>query len=296
MIGAVALAVLLSALPAGAQEESQETVVSEDITIRGKKLPGPAVAAPPVRPEKPLIDEVIRSLSIYKREHKTNTPKMLVKGQPKQFARLYPEPPFLVFSPATFKYPYQRWRFEVFTTNETVWTTEGTGKLTDKLEWDGTNGAGRYSARVGMPYSFRFTGIQEGTDEMTVASQPLEMTSMYYREDLGGMRMEVANAVVFEAGTAAFRESGFPYLQEMANRLRQFRPGRKPYKLFLYHKSPESRLALDRAQAIREYLGKELLINPNKIGMELFGILDRGDVIACEMPPEVNRSMVPKER
>lgn len=278
--------VLAACLAASAAQASEKSVVREDITIRGKAAQGPAVPPPPVKPERPIVDEVIRSLGIYKDDIRVEPSKARVESGPRRLSRPFPEPPYLVFDPAAFTESYARWSFEVFAGERSLRRSEGSGPVGGRLAWDGTDSRGRFIARVGEAYRWRFTAVQTGGEELSMASEPIEIQSVLYRENLGGFRMEVGNPLLFPEGKAALLASGAPYLEEMAARLRRVNPRRKPYRLMLFQEEPASELALARARNLRTYFSKALLVNPSKVEVAILPPAGRGDVTACALPPE----------
>lgn len=283
-LAALCLAALGAALSwAGAEEK--ESVVSQDIVIRGKGRTGPPLPPQPAKPEKPIYEEVLRSLDLYRRDYTTTAPKARVIGVSRRLSLPFPEPPYLVFSPKAFPARYERWIFEVFADGVPVWKAEGVGEVEGRLSWDGNDAAGQIVARIGQAYYFRFTGLRDGR-ESSVSSDPIELRSMQYRENLGGIRLEVSNSLIFAAERAAFLDSAAPYLLELAGRLRRFNPKDKPYLLILYHREPGSKAARLRAAALKRYFSRELVVNPANVLVELHSIGGRGDVAACSLPPE----------
>lgn len=289
---------LLAASPAGAAKaksgEDKDSVVSQDIVIRGKGRPTPALPPPPTAPEKPVFDEVLHSLDLYKARYKPRGPKVRVAGGTQRLERPFPEPPYLVFSPETFPYPYARWTFEVLADGRPLWRAEGEGRAEQRLSWDGSDANGRFAARAGQAYQFRFTGMRKDGEESSISSEPVELVSLSFREPLGGTRVEVSNAALFAPEKAAFRKEADAYLAELAERMRRVNPGEKPYRVELYQRKPGAKLAKSRAAALRRFLSKALVISPQRVRVELLPWGSRGDVASCLLPREEAPALEPR--
>jgi len=278
------------AFTARAQEpaESRTPVVSQDITIRARPPQGAPIPQPPPMPGKPVADEVLRSLDLYKAAYKEQAPKVRLSAGSLRLEKPFPAPPYLLFYLDTFPRPYDHWLFEVLADGKTVWSKEGArskdGKP-DRVEWDGSNDAGNFIARVGQAYGFRFTGYS-GKEGYAVESEDVELNSVAFPDGPAGTRLEIANAVLFPSDGAAFLEGGKAYLQEMAARARRVNPKGEPYRFFLGQKDPASPLAQARARGLAAFFSKELLVNPGQVIVESQPLDRLGDVASCVIPRE----------
>lgn len=258
----------------------------QEITIKGKGPGGPPVKLPPVAPDPAAADEVARSLKIMRGEHKAPVPELRIPGGPvKRLARPFPEPPYLVFDPRAFPQPHERWVFEVLEGARVVWRRSGHGRATETIDWDGADENGRFAARVGQAYHYRFTGTQGG-EELSLTSEPVGLNSMLYRESLGDVRMEVGAAMLFPTGKAKLLDSAVPYLQALSDRLRRVNSKEGPLRLTLFQRAPGSKAAQRRAKAVKDFLVKSLLVHPSRLEVDVSESSDRGEVLAAGLPPD----------
>lgn len=288
----LSLAVMVAAVAVLRAEDPRTppTVISEDITIRGRAPREAALGPLPAPPSKAAAREVIQSLRIYRNDYRKGGATIRIPETLRRLERPFPEPPYLTFPTRAFPRPYKRWRLEVLEQARAVWRIEGdaqgeTASAPEEIAWDGLDSSGRLAIRVGEAYGLRFTGI-DGGGEYSVASEPIEFTSLALPQGLAGTRLEAANAVIFITERAALAETSQPYIQEIADRFRRYNPKAEKYRFVLYQENPRSKLAGARAGALRRQFADILLVNPNRIVVEVLGWGERGDVLACVIPSE----------
>lgn len=273
---------LAAALSVSAAEE--RAVIKQEISIKGGPA-GQAMPLPPPGPERPVVDEVIDSLKIMNKTHAARAASVQVPGSEK-LARPFPGAPYLVFSPRSVSAPYDLWTFEVVEgANEVLMRQDGTGKVVEPIEWDGTGPSGEDAVRVGRSYFFRFTG-RRGPESFVLTSEPVRLKSLALREYLGGTRLEAANAELWVPKKAKLRpDAAEKFLRPMADRLRRLASA-EPYKLELRHPAPSTALAKDRADALRRWFADALLINAGRVVVSVHSEALRGDVTACLLPAD----------
>lgn len=282
MMAASLLAAAL-ALPAAAQDDGKagRAVITQDIKITGAAA-GPALPLPQPGADPAVVEEVVGSLKIMSQDHAARAPSVSVPGSEK-LSRPFPESPYLVFSPRSVAAPYDLWTFEVIEGNlETLMRQDGTGRVMEPIEWDGTGPSGDDAVRVGKTYFFRFTG-RRGPERFVLTSEPVTLKSLALREYLGGTRLEVANAELFEG--AALKKSAGEYLRVMADRMRRVE-NKDAYKLQLFAAAPESPLAKKRAAALVKWLADALLVNAARVQVTRLSAGARGDITACVLPAD----------
>ncbi|MBI4424973.1 MAG: hypothetical protein HY554_14670 [Elusimicrobia bacterium] len=270
--------------PAKAKKPSDSGV--QEITIKGRGPGGPPVQLPPAGPDPRTADEVIETLEVLRTEHKAPVPRHRVPGgASRRLSEPFPEAPYLSFDPRSFGRPHERWTFEVLAGERVLWKRTGRGEVAEKVEWDGTDENGRFAARVGEPYHFRFTGYAGG-DEMILASDTVELGSLLYRESLGDVHMEVAAALIFPTGKTGLLESALPFLNQLSNRLRRIGPADAPLRLTLYQREPGAKTAKRRAQALRTFFSKSLLVHLSRVEVALEPSDSRGEALSAVLPPD----------
>lgn len=256
--------------------------LSQDVEIRAAAT-GPALSLPQPRPDRAVVDEVVDSLKVMSQEHSARA--ATVPGSSQRLSRPYPEAPYLSFSPRAVTAPYDLWTFEVVVGgNEVLWRQDGTGKVREPLEWDGSGPAGDEAVRVGPTYFFRFTG-RRGPESFLLTSEPVVFKSLALREFLGGARLEVANDELFAPGSAALKPGAADYLRPLSDRLRRLEI-KDAYELELYQANPDSALAGSRAAALRRWLADALLVNAGRVEVKRLTLGERGDVTACRLAAE----------
>ncbi len=281
----MALLLALSATPLFAAD-AQDSQISTQIDVKPAAAVGPQVQVPAPRPDKAVVDEVIGTLDLGRSTGDEAPPTTRVSAASKRLARPFPEPPFLTLSPSAVAQDYDGWEFEVLSGRSVVWRTEGEGRLTERVEWDGSGTAGDTAARVGEQYYFRFLGKAPGAPVLLL-SEPIRLKSIALREFLGSVDLEVSNDVLFERGKAEFSLEAPAYLAEMAERMRRSdTPAAESYKLVLYDDAPRGKLAQARARLLRRYFSKELIVAPEKIRIDALTTGGRGRATVCVLPPE----------
>ena len=170
-------AVLLSAPADAAAPVQRKSGIDEDISIQSKAAPALPIQAPAPRADGPIVDEVIRSLDLYRSQYKAEARRVRLPGGPKRLRAPFPEAPFLVFSPRLVSAAYQSWTFEVVDGGRVIWETEGTGPLADRLAWHGADASGETRVRVETDFYFRFIG-KNGAEEFVLTSEPVTLQSL----------------------------------------------------------------------------------------------------------------------
>lgn len=271
-------ALLLLAAPALSQQKGGSEL-RQDITVKAK-AGGPGLAVPPPAPAKPVIDEVLRSLTLARDDQGTSTTRIRVGGDPARFERPFPEPPYLSLSPANIEALYDSWTFEVFADREPVWRAEGVGLLRERLDWEGQGPAGALALSPGKSYRYRFTG-RRGERGFTIESEPVRIVSFVHREYVGETRLETRASMIFEAEGARLAPTAKPFLEEMAERLRLGEP--RPdgtFKCELYAPDVRARLAQDRAKALNKWFSDQLVVAKQRVVVSLIPET-RGEALAC---------------
>jgi hypothetical protein len=263
--------------------EEAKAVIREDISVRAKPS-GAAVAPPAPRPDRAVVDEVIDSLDVMRARHSVAVAGVKLPSAAK-LTRPFPGAPYVSFSPKTVTAPYDLWTFEVLDGDgQVLMRQDGTGRVVEPIEWDGSGPSSEEAVRVGGTYSFRFTG-RRGPDAFVVTSEPARLRSLATREYLGGTRLEVGNEELFEAGKPKLGAAAKDYLGVVADRLRRI-PPREGYRLQLRQRDPKSALSAKRAAALRRWLADALVVNPALVRVEILGEGARGDVTACLLPAD----------
>lgn len=277
---------LVLALTAASSEKPKEdaSLIRQDITIKAKNAGGPPVRAIPPAPG-PLMREVVESLELFRKEQGSEPAPVKLDATRRRLEQPFPGPPFLAFKPREDSPAYDRWTFEVLSGSEVIWRHSGYEPLSEPLEWDGTGFSVAMAARAGKSYRFRFTASSRG-EEYVLHSESIELKSLTYRELTGERRLEVSNSLLFVRGQENFGLDSDRYLAEMGDRMRRSPMGESPYKLILYQKKPDSRLAKARAFSLARYFSKYLVVSPSRILVSLESERGRGDSTACLLPPE----------
>lgn len=274
--------VLLGLCIAAEPEKKPGTVLKQDITIKGKAASGPPVWVPPPGVEKPVLDEVKKSLDLYKTDYKAAASRLKIASTLRRLEAPFPSPPFLSLSARTVRQRHDRWLFEVLEGDSVVFRTQGDEPLEDDVEWDGTDSSGRVAVRIGPRYRFRFTGLR-GPDDFTLESEEIELKSMIFRENMGNIRMEVANSLIFAPKSPKLLRAAEAYLGRMASRLgKSGDPG--AFGMMLYQAAPDNELSRKRAAALVKYFADYLLLSPSKVKVDLRSATERGDCFACVLP------------
>jgi len=275
--------VLVAAAALAAAAPASKTEISQDITVHGKAS-GPALAVPPPSPSKPVVNEVLSSLTLGRGE---GTPPETVRVTPEstRLERPFPEPPFLALSPENIRALYDSWTFEVRAVDgEIVSRTEGVGLLREKVDWDGAGPDGRLSIAAGRRYRYRFVG-RRGGREFVIESDPVTLTSFTHREYAGETRLEVAIFEIFTEGKSSFATGAERYLDAMADALRAGEARADgTYRFELYSPKPREKLAAARVKALKKRLAASLRADPDKVKVSPLPA-ERGEGLAALVPP-----------
>lgn len=258
----------------------RDAAVSEDVTVKAKAA-APALAVPPPAPAKPVVDEVLDSLSLG-RGAKEEVRRVAVAPDAARLQRPYPKPPYLALSPAHIEAQYDAWTFEVLSGADVVYRAEGVGLLRERLEWDGDGGDGRPVLRPGGSYRYRFTG-RRGGRSFVIDSEPVRIASCA-RRDYGGRRWEVALEELFPERGATLGTGADPYLKALASAFREGEP--RPdgaYRLELLAAGPRGKAAEERADAVAERLARLIPARRADVKVELLPA-DGGETLAALVP------------
>ncbi len=283
----IAVLLLLSALAGAAESKS---AISEDITIKARAAATGIQVAPPSA-SKPVIDEVLRSLSLGRGARAPAAERIRAGGDVARFSRPFPEPPFLALSPANIVAVYDEWAFEVLEdTGEIVWKTDGIGMLQERLDWDGSGPNGLLAVIPGRSYRYRFTGRRAGR-AFVIESDPVPLRSFSHAEYAGETRLEAEMGLIFEQGKDAFAKDSKQWLEAIASRLRLAEPRVDgSYRLELAMKDLRGPLAEKRKKALNKHFAKALLVPPAKVTVELSPAM-RGEAVAALLPPSKGASL-----
>lgn len=275
----IAALLLSAALPAAAAE------LSEDITVKARAAAAAGVQVAPPTASKPVIDEVLRSLTLGRGALAPAAERIRVGGDTARFERPYPEPPFLALSPENIAALYDRWVFEVRDDlGEIVWRSDGVGMLADKIDWDGGGPNGQLAVVAGRSYRYRFTG-RRGSRAFVVESDPVPLRSFTHREYAGETRLEADAALFFKPGSAALSREAGAWVDALAARLRAGEPRADgTYRLELAAKDLRGKLTRDRARALTLALARALVVAPEKVKVALMPAL-RGEAVSGFLPP-----------
>lgn len=280
--------ILLAVAAAAADTGGGKSAISSDITVRSK-AGGPSLSVPPPAPSRPVVDEVLSSLTLGRGTGGPGVETIRVVPEDARLARPFPEAPFLALSPENIRARYDSWTFEVIDAEGIVYRTEGVGRLDGAVIWDGSRTDGRLAVTPGQSYRYRFSG-QRGGRAFRIESEPVTLKSFTRREYVGETRLEVALSEVFEPGKPVFAPQAARYLDSMAEQLRtceQRADG--SYKLELYVSQPLSKSAKASAKALAERLSKSLLVAPQRIAIAVLPV-ERGEALAAFLPPSKGAS------
>ncbi len=274
---------LLLALPAWSAPSKSE--LSQDITVKSRAAGAAGVQVAPPTASKPVIDEVLRSLSLGRGAHAPAAERIRTGVDQARFARPFPEPPFLALSPANIVAVYDEWSFEVLDNEgDIVWKSDGVGMLNEKVDWDGGGPDGRLAVVAGRSYHYRFTGRRAGR-AFVIESDPVPLKSFTHREYAGETRLEADLALFFEDDKAELRSDAGAWVDALAARLRQGEPRADGnYKVELGVKDARGKTAQARAKALARRLAKSLVVAPARVVVSLMPAT-RGEAVSAFMPP-----------
>jgi len=273
----------LLALPAWSAPSKSE--LSQDITIKARAAGAAGVQVAPPTASKPVIDEVLRSLSLGRGASAPAAERIRVGGDVARFARPFPEPPFLALSPANIEAVYDEWVFEILDSEgDIVWKSDGVGMLNDKVDWDGGGPDGRLMVVAGRSYHYRFTGRRAGRS-FVVESDPVPLKSFTHREYAGETRLEADVDLFFNKESAVLVKDAGLWVDAFASRLRQGEPRADGnYKVELSAKDMRGKVTQARAKALRRSLAKSLLVAPERVVVSLMPAI-RGEAVSAFLPP-----------
>ncbi len=279
----IAALVILSALAACGAQAASQTELSQDITVHAHAaVVGVQVAAPAA--SKPVIDEVLRSLSLG-RGGGAAAVHISAGGDEARLSRPYPEPPYLSLSPANIAALYDEWTFEILDSQDKlVWKTEGVGVLKERVDWDGSGPEGQLAIVTGASYHYRFTGRRAGR-EFVIDSDPALLRSFIRREYAGETRLVADIGAFFEEGKASFSKESRAWIDALAGRLRQGDANADGgYKVELSARDARGKLASARAKALGKRLAAALFVNAKRVPV-LVTAASRGETVSAFLPP-----------
>jgi len=280
---AAAVLCLILALPArGAPAKSE---LSQDITIKARAAGTAGVQVAPPTASKPVIDEVLRSLSLGRGAQAYAAERIRTGADVARFNRPFPEPPFLGLSPANIVAVYDEWAFEILDSEgDIVWKSEGVGVLADKVDWEGSGPEGRLVVVAGLSYHYRFTGRRAGR-AFVIESDPVPLRSFTHREYAGETRLEADSALFFEPGKAELAKEGAVWIDALTSRLRRGEPRADGnYKIELATKEPRGALAKARARLLTRRLARSLVVAPERVVVSIMPVM-RGEAVSGFLPP-----------
>lgn len=285
------LALLLLAAPSFAATVAKKaSEISQDITVRSRAAVVGLQVAPPSA-SKPVIDEVLKSLSLGRGTRQAAAERIRTGGDLARFLRPFPEPPFLALSPANILAVYDEWLFEVVDSEgEIAWKTDGVGTLNEKIDWDGGGPNGQLAVVAGRSYHYRFTGRRAGR-AFVIESDPVPIKSFTHREYAGETRLEVVISEIFADGEAKVSKDAEKWMDAFASRLRTAEPRLDgTYRLELAAKDLRSPLTVKRQVAVMKAMAKALLVAPDKVVVSPMPAL-RGEALAALLPPAKGPSL-----
>lgn len=274
-----------AAAAAGRSDEglAQQGAIREDVSVQAPAA-GPALALPQPGPDRAVVDEVVGSLRVLSEDHRARVADVRVPAA-ERLSRPFPEAPYIVFSPRLVTAPYDVWTFQVLDSQgRELLSQQGTGRVVEPIEWDGSGPSGDDAVRTGESYWFRFTG-QRGPASFVVASEPARLASLTLRGLLGGERLEAQTSLLFDEGRAQLKKGAAVYLTALADRMARVAP-KDGYTLELRQRSPGSELAKARAKALQTWLAEKLLVNAALVRVARLEPGTRGEVLACALPAE----------
>jgi hypothetical protein len=280
---------LLAALPASSAPVKSE--LSQDITIKARAAGAVGVQVAPATASKPVIDEVLRSLSLGRGARTPAAERIRTGADVARFNRPFPEPPYLALSPANIVAVYDEWTFEVLDSEgEIVWKSDGVGILSDKVDWEGSGPEGRLVVVAGRSYHYRFTGRRAGR-AFIIESDPVPLKSFTHREYAGETRLEADSALFFTPGKAELTKEGGAWIDALTSRLRQGEPRADGnYKIELAEKDPRGKLAKARAKLLTRRIAKSLVVAPVHIVVEVMPLM-RGPAVSGFLPPSKGEAL-----
>ena len=279
------ISVLLLVFIGPAWSAPAKSELSQDITVHSRAAGAAGVQVAPPTASKPVIDEVLRSLSLGRGTHAPAAERIRAGGDNARFARPFPEPPFLALSPANIVAVYDEWTFEILDNEgDIVWKSDGVGMLNEKVDWDGGGPDGRLVVVAGRSYHYRFTGRRAGRS-FVIESDPVPLKSFTHREYAGETRLEADSSLFFVEGKAELSKEGGAWVDALGSRLRQGEPRADGnYKEELSAKDVRGKIAKGRAKILAKRLAKSLVVAPERVIVSLMPAM-RGEAVSAFLPP-----------
>jgi hypothetical protein len=258
--------------------------MSQNITVVGKAA-APSLSVPAPSPSKPVVDEVLQSLSLGRGAGPSGPETVHVSPETSRLERPFPEPPFLALSPENIRALYDAWTFAILSDDgEIAARSEGVSILRESIDWDGSGSDGRLAIVAGRRYHYRFTG-RRGGREFAIESDPVPIKSFTRREYAGETRLEVAVEEIFPDEKSSYATGAERYLDAMAEALRAGDARADgTFKFELYAKAPRGKLAAARAKALAKTFAAALLVEPLRVKVALMPV-ERGEALAAFVPP-----------
>ena len=280
------VAALLVAATAFAAEPSSKgkSEMSQNITVVGKAA-APTLAVPPPSPSKPVVDEVLQSLTLGRGAGPSGPETVHVSPETTRLEHPFPEPPFLALSPENIRALYDAWTFEIRSDDGEIATrSEGVSILRESIDWDGSGPDGRLVLSPGRRYHYRFMG-RRGGREFAIESDPVTIKSFTKREYAGETRMEVTIDELFPDDKSTYATGAERYLEAMAEALRAGEARADgTYKFELYTKEPRGKLAAARVKALAKTFAAALLVDRKRLLIQALPV-ERGAGLAAFVPP-----------
>lgn len=281
----IAAALLLAAAAFAAEPSSKGNEgMSQNITVVGKAA-APSLSVPPPSPSKPVVDEVLQSLTLGRGAGPAGPETVHVAPETSRLERPFPEPPFLALSPENIRALYDAWTFEIRSDDGEIATrSEGVSILRESIDWDGSGPDGRLVLAPGRRYHYRFMG-RRGGREFAIESDPVTIKSFTRREYAGETRLEAAIDEIFTDGKSSYATGAERYLNAMAEALRAGDARADgTYKFELYTKTPRGKLTAARMKALAKTFAAALLIDPKRVKIAPMPA-ERAEALAAFMPP-----------
>jgi hypothetical protein len=273
-------AAALAAAPASKGKEE----MSQNITVVGKAA-APSLSVPPPSSSKPVVDEVLQSLTLGRGAGPAGPETVHVTPETTRLERPFPEAPFLALSPENIRALYDAWTFEVRSDDGEIATrSEGVSILRESIDWDGSGPDGRLVLAAGRRYHYRFTG-RRGGREFAIESDPVTIKSFTRREYAGETRLEAAIDEIFPDDKSTYATGAERYLDRMADALRAGEARADgTYKFELYTRQPRGKLAAARMKALAKTFASALLVDRKRVKISPMPV-ERAEAFAAFVPP-----------
>ena len=281
----IAAALFFAAMAFAADPASNgKSEMSQNITVVGKAA-APSLSVPSPSPSKPIVDEVLNSLSLGRGAGPGGPETVHVSPETSRLERPFPEAPFLALSPENIRALYDAWTFDIRSDDGEIATrSEGVSILRENIDWDGSGPDGRLVLSPGRRYHYRFTG-RRGGREFAVESDPVTIKSFVRREYAGETRLEVTIDEIFPEDKATYATGAERYLNAMAEALRAGDARADgTFRFELYAKSPRGKLASARAKALAKTFASALLAEPKRVIIQPMPV-ERSEALAAFVPP-----------